>query len=90
MRTPEIKAFILQHSELFWYTPQDKKVEISDELLVENILNYGTLSEFKELERLLGKEYLANQFFTLEGRKILNFYPEVYNFFYQYFTKKHA
>lgn len=89
MRTPEIKEFILQHSNLFWYTPQDKKVDLSDEFLVETILNYGTLTEFKELEKLMGKENLSKIFFNIEGRKILNFYPEVYNFFNEYF-KKHA
>jgi hypothetical protein len=87
MRSPEIKAFILKHSDLFWYTPQDKKVEISDEYLLENILNYGTLNDFKELERLMGIDNLANIFFNLEGRKKMNIYPEIYNFFYHYFNK---
>jgi hypothetical protein len=87
MRSPEIKAFILKHSDLFWYTPQDKKVEISDEYLLENILNYGTLNDFKELERLMGIDNLANIFLNLEGRKKMNIYPEIYNFFYHYFNK---
>jgi hypothetical protein len=89
MRTPEMKEFILQHSNLFWYIPQDKKVDVSDELLIENILNYGTLTDFKELEKLMGKENLSTVFFSLEGRKILNYYPQIYNFFYHYF-KNHA
>ena len=89
MRNSKLKEFILQHSNLFWYTPQDKKVEISDEFLVETILNYGTLAEFKELEKLMGFRNLSKVFMNLEGRKITNYYPEVYNFFYQYF-KKHA
>jgi hypothetical protein len=89
MRTPEMKEFILQHSNLFWYIPQDKKVDVSDELLVENILNYGTLTDFKELEKLMGKENLSTIFFSLEGRKIQNYYPQICNFFYHYF-KNHA
>jgi len=87
MRSPELKEFILKHSDLFWYTPQDKKVEISDEFLMETILNYGTLDDFKELERLMGRDILATLFFNLEGRKKLNIYPMVYNFFYHYFKK---
>ena len=89
MRTPELKEFILQHSDLFWYTPQDKKEDISDEFLVETILNYGTLNEYKDMEKLMGIKKLSDVFMGIEGRKKLNYYPEVYNFFYLYF-KKHA
>ena len=87
MRTAEFKAFILQHSDLFWYTPQDKKKDISDEFLIETILNYGTLQEFKELEKLMGQQKLSTVFMGVKGRKIMNYYPEVYNFFYLYFSK---
>jgi hypothetical protein len=87
MRSPELKEFILKHSDLFWYTPQDKKVEISDEYLVENILNYGSLSDFKNLERLVGINQLSNIFMSLDGRRKMNIYPEVYNYFYHYFNK---
>jgi len=87
MRSPKLKEFILKHSSLFWYTPQDKKVEISDEYLMETILNYGTLVDFKELERLMDRDILATLFFNLEGRKKLNIYPMVYNLFYHYFKK---
>ena len=90
MRTPEIKQFILQHSDLFWYIPQDKKEDISDDLLMETILNYGTLAEFKELEKLMGgARNLSIVFKGLDGRKITNYYPEVYNFFNLYF-QRHA
>jgi hypothetical protein len=87
MRSPELKSFIQKHSALFWYTPQDKKEEISDELLIETILNYGTLDDFKELEHLMGRTYMSSIFMNLEGRKIGNYFPEIYNFFYLYFSK---
>ena len=87
MRTPELKEFILKHSDLFWYTPQDKKVEISDEFLVETILNYGSLSDFKDLEQLLSRNKLSRIFMSFEGRKKMNIYPEVYNYFFHYFNK---
>ncbi|MDR3654040.1 MAG: hypothetical protein P4L34_13855 [Paludibacter sp.] len=89
MRTPELKEFIQQHSSLFWYTPQDKKVDVSDEFLVETILNYGTLNEYKDLEKLMGIKEISSVFMGIKGRKKLNYFPEVYNFFYLYF-KKHA
>ena len=37
MRTPELKAYIRKHNALFWYIPQEKKEEVSDELLIETI-----------------------------------------------------
>ncbi len=87
MRSPELKAFILQHSDLFWYTPQDKKVDISDAFLVESILNYGSLTDFKDLEKLVGIAHLSKVFMNLDGRKKLNIYPEIYNYFQLYFNK---
>jgi hypothetical protein len=81
MNNPEIKAFIKDHSNLFWYTPEEKKEEISHEYLVETILNYGDLSSVKELINILGFDRLAEIFSGLEGRKKLNYYPEIYHFF---------
>jgi len=39
MNSPEVKAFIRKHSNLFWYIPDDKKEDIDNEVLVEFILN---------------------------------------------------
>lgn len=51
--------FINKHQVLFWYTPADKKQEISDSLLVETLLNYGSLSDIKEMFDVLGIDYVA-------------------------------
>jgi len=80
MNSPEIKAFIHQHSRLFWYTPEDKKEEISNEFLVETILNYGDLNDVRQLFQILGMSRLSEIFSGL-GRKKLNYYPEIYHFF---------
>lgn len=87
MNNPEVKAFIRQHSSLFWYTPEDKKEDIGTELLVETILNYGTLDDVRNLFKVFGIKETARVFFDAEGRKKLNYYPEVYNFFSLYFKK---
>lgn len=87
MNNPEVKAFIRQHSSLFWYTPEDKKEDIGPELLVETILNYGTLDDVRNLFKVFGIKETARVFFDAEGRKKLNYYPEVYNFFSLYFKK---
>lgn len=81
MNTPDIKQFIREHSNLFWYTPEDKKEEISYELLVETIMNYGDLQSVKQLITIIGPDRLAEVFSGLEGRKKLNYYPEIYHFF---------
>ena len=44
MHSPEIKEFIQEQSALFWYTPEDKKGEISLEYLAETMPE----SEIKE------------------------------------------
>ncbi len=87
MNDPKIKTFIREHSNLFWYTPEDKKEEISPELLVETILNYGSLQDIRSLFEIIGINEVARIFFYAEGRKKLNYFPEIYNFFSLYFNK---
>jgi hypothetical protein len=87
MNSPELKAFILENSSLFWYTPQDKKEDISSELLVETILNYGDINAVRKLCNLMGIRNVAKVFFNATGRKKLNYYPEIYNFFELFFKK---
>lgn len=85
--SPEIKAFIREHSALFWYTPEDKKEEISEELLVEMMLNYGDLDAIQKLIGLMGIRKVSSVFFNAEGRKKLNYFPEIHHFFSLFFTR---
>ena len=64
MRTEAVKDFIRKHQVLFWYSPEDKAETVSDELLVETILNYGTMNSVTELFQLMGIENVANIFFN--------------------------
>lgn len=89
MNTPEVKQFIREHSALFWYTPEDKKEEISNEFLVETILNYGDMNDVRKLIKIIGIGRLSEIFSGLQGRKIMNYYPEIYNFF-SILIKKYA
>ena len=73
--------FIQEHRDLFWYTPEQAKQSISDDLLVETTLNYGTLDDFRELRRIMTPKRLAKVFFSATGRKTGNYYPEIRNFF---------
>jgi hypothetical protein len=87
MNSPEIKAFIKENSSLFWYTPEKEKENIGEELLVETILNYGDMEAVKKLFSILSTSTVAKVFFGLQGRKKLNYYPEIYNFFSLYLKK---
>jgi hypothetical protein len=89
MYNPEIKKFIRDHSQYFWYTPEHEKENISPELLVETILNYGDMDAVRELFKVMGLKNAATVFFGAAGRKKMNYYPEIYHFFSLLF-KRHA
>ena len=87
MRTEAVKKFIRKNGYLFWYTPEDKGEKVTDELLVETILNYGTLEQIHELFEVLGLQKTANIFWGMTGRKKLNYFPEIHHYFDIYFKK---
>ena len=72
---------IEKNQALFWYTPKERKQDISDALLVERILNDGTLDDFRDLVDALGGRRVAEVFFSAKGRQKANYYPEIYHFF---------
>jgi hypothetical protein len=67
--------------------PEDKKEEISLDILVEFILNYGDMQDIRALIKIIGKEETAKIFFKAEGRRKLNYFPEIYNYFSLYFKR---
>ena len=90
MNSPEIKQFIREHSSLFWYTPEDKKEEISVEFLVETILNYGDKNAVIQLFRLLGINKVAEVFFNsinISQRRKGNYHELTVNYFTYVFRK---
>jgi len=90
MNTPDIKQFIREHSNLFWYTPEEKKEEISHEFLVETILNYGDINAVKQLMKLIGIKKTALIFFDsiqLSDRRKGNYHELTINFFTLFFKR---
>jgi len=83
----EIKNFIKEHGQLFWYTPEEKKEQISLDLLLETILNYGSLKDSLQLIRMIGKEESLRILQRAKGRKKMNYYPEIYHFFTLYLNR---
>jgi hypothetical protein len=92
MNSPQIKSFIQQHSNLFWYTPEDQKENISEEFLVETILNYGDMQAVRELFALLGLKETAHIFFNSiqqSDRRKANYHELTINYFTLLF-KRHV
>lgn len=90
MNSPEIKAFIRENSHLFWYTPDEKKEEISLEFLVETILNYGDIKALKKMLDLIGIKNTAKIFFdsiSLSDRRKGNFHELTLNYFTLFFKR---
>lgn len=87
MNSNKIKKYIHQHSSLFWYIPEDKKEDISKQLLVETIFNYGSLSDALKLIEMMGKNNVYKILKNMKGRKKMNIYPEIFNFFILYLEK---
>jgi hypothetical protein len=90
MNSPEVKAFIRQQSALFWYIPEDKKEDISPDVLVEFILNYGDLGAVKELFSIYGIQNVADIFFNsinLSERRKSNFNELTINYFTLFFNR---
>jgi hypothetical protein len=85
-----IEKYIEKHKNLFWSVGADHKKDISKTLLVETILNYGTLEDCRELIAILGLKETAKIFFqNTQNRSRHNYYPEVENYFRLYF-QRHA
>jgi len=90
MNSPEIKEFISRHGNLLWYTPEDKKEEISHEFLVETILNYGNKDSVIQLFHLLGIKKVAEIFYNsinLSERRKGNYHEITINYFSHLFKK---
>jgi hypothetical protein len=87
MNSPELKAFIREKKDLFWYIPDDKKEQIDPGIIVESVLNYGTLEDISTLIKIMGLKKVRQVFFNARERQKMNYFPEVYNFFSLWFNK---
>ena len=80
------------YSHLFWYIPENKKKDISEDILVETVLNYGNLEAIKKLLNIFGIEKTAVIFYrTIHSseRRKGNYHELTLNYFTLFF-KRHA
>jgi hypothetical protein len=84
MNSRKIQAFIHEHRDLFWYTPEEEEGNISKEFLVETILNYGDLMAVRQLLKLMGIKKVSQLFFdsiNLSDRRKGNYQELTINYF---------
>ena len=89
-RSKELNIFIQKNSRLFWFIPPERILGISDEILVETILNYGDKDDFTRLVRLMGINKVARLFFdsiNSSERKKGNYSEITINYFSHVFSK---
>jgi hypothetical protein len=85
----DIKQFIRENETLFWGVKPDEKENISLNVLVETILNYGNEKRVKTLFDLIGVKTVAEIFFRQIAGKRSNYHQRTKHFFRLYF-KRHA
>lgn len=77
--------FIKKRRYLVWYTKDFKN--LSQEAIVEAVLNYGDFDDVKKLIAILGIKKTAAIFRKNSRKKRCNYRPEVKNYFQFYFNK---
>lgn len=80
-----VKDFIKKRRYLFWYVKNPTKV--SNESLVEAVLNLGDWDDVKKMIKILGVKKVAIIFNKQSNKKRSNYRPEVKNYFKLYFAK---
>jgi hypothetical protein len=88
MLNKQLADFITSRRELVWYVGDPSA--LSEESVVEAILNYGTWQDVQKLIDILGLQTVADIFREKSkpskiGRK--NYFPDVVNYFNLYFDK---
>ncbi len=80
-----LNQFIQSRPYLVWYV---KDVEnISEDSVVEHVLNYGDWKDFQELIRIIGIERVARDFRQRADVPRTNYRPEIKNLFQLYFDR---
>jgi len=77
--------FVKKRKHLFWSTKNYDG--LSNEVIVESVLNYGDMNDVSELISLLGMKEVAKIFYENTNRPRINYRPEIKNYFQLYFQK---
>lgn len=80
-----INEFIKKRPYLIWYTKNFDN--LSQEAIVEAVLNYGDFDDVKKMISILGIRKTAAIFRKKSKQKRCNYRPEIKNYFQLYFKK---
>ena len=80
-----ISNFIKERPYLVWGTRNYEN--LSQEAIVENVLNYGDIGDVKEMFSILGVKKSAIIFKKQISQKRNNYRPKIKNYFNLYFKK---
>ena len=80
-----IQDFIKERSYLVWGTRNYKN--LSEEAVVESVLNYGDFDDVKKMFAILGIKKAAGIFKKQISQKRNNYRPKIKNYFNLYFKK---
>jgi len=79
------KEFIENRRDLVWYVKNPK--ELSDDAIVEAVLNYGEWEDVKKIIEILGEEKTAEIFKKNSSKKRSNYNKKTKHYFDLYFKK---
>ncbi len=80
-----VNIFIKKRPYLVWYTKNYEN--LSEESIIEAVLNYGDFKDVKKLIEILGIKKTATIFRKKSNQKRSNYRPEIKNYFTLYFNK---
>lgn len=87
MDNAELENFVQKRPHLFWSVGDLDS--LSEESVVEAVLNYGNFKDVKKLFSILGIQKVASIFQKQIKQKRTNYDPKISNYFKLYF-RKHA
>lgn len=81
----DLRSFIKKRPYLIWHTKNFDK--LSDEAVVEAVLNWGDFDDVKKLLSILGVQKTAQIFYKQLQQERINYDPKVRNYFELFFKK---
>ena len=85
MNQEKRQNFLKKKANLWWWVKDVKN--LSDEAILEGVLNYGELPDVLEVFQILGIKRTAAIFKKQTERQRVNYRPQTLNYFKLYFKK---
>jgi len=87
MNKTDLRNFIESRSYLFWYVKKENLGDLSEDVVVEQVLQYGDLNDVRQLFEIIGLSRTSTIFRKITNKKRVNLHPKTVNFFNLYFQK---